>query len=342
VSVRVLVVDDSAFFREVLRDVLSRYADLEIVGEAGDGAHILSLVRERRPDVVTMDVLMPLVGGVDAIRAIRAAHATAIVVLSHLSGGGGRVTLDAMAAGATDVFVKPSTGFDVATADRLVKVLRLAASTRPATVPARARPVTYSPLVTTRPRPAPPPRLIGVVASTGGPPLLRAMLASLPASFPIPIAIVQHTLPELVPSLASWLGEATRLRVRVVTARHPILPGEVVLAPGDRHLEVRAGMFRAVESASVAGHCPSGTVLLQSIARGFGASAVGIVLTGMGHDGADGLAAIADADGLAIVQDPATAAIDSMPRSAIAVVESPMLVAGDHLAALLADLGARK
>lgn len=328
-TVRVLIVDDSDFFREVLRDVLGRYPDLEVVGEAADGAAAIAQVARLRPDVVTMDVLLPLVGGIEAIRQIMAQRPTPIVGLSRLVGRGERVGLDAMAAGAVDVVEKPSGGFDAATAHRLVDLLRSAARGGHTPVEAPRRGPGW-------PRFRVPPRIVGLVASTGGPQVLRAVLAALPADFPVPIAVVQHTTSGFTAALASWLDDASPLTVAPAVAGQRLVPGQVAIAPDDQHLELDGdGVVRLRGGPGESGHRPSGNVMLRSLARGFGGRALGAVLSGMGRDGCDGLAEIDRAGGITVVQEPTDAVVDTMPRHALAMVTRAAVATTAELPAIL-------
>lgn len=330
-TVRVLIVDDSDFFREVLRDVLSGYPDLEVVGEAADGAVAIEQAARLRPDVITMDVLLPLVGGIEAIRAIMAQRPTPIVGLSRLVGRGERLGLDALAAGAVEVVEKPTTGLDSATARRLVDLLRSAARGRFAVVTAEApRPASHGwPRFRTRPG------ILGLVASTGGPQVLRRLLGALPAGFPIPIAIVQHTVSGFTVPLASWLDDSSELTVAPAVAGQRLAAGQVAIAPDGQHLELDGdGVVRLRVGALESGHRPSGTVLLRSLARGYGARALGAVLSGMGRDGSDGLAEIDRAGGVAVVQHPDDAVIDTMPRHALAMVARASVATAEQLPAI--------
>jgi two-component system, chemotaxis family, protein-glutamate methylesterase/glutaminase len=311
-TMRVIIVDDSPFVREVLRAGLSRHADLEIVAEAGDGQTAEKLIRQLRPDVVTMDVVMPLMSGLDAIRNIMLRAPTPIVVVSDARGGVAQLMVEAVGAGAIEVFVKPVGGFDELAANQLAAILRAAAR---AHVPARVAP----PLPTYRPgeieRKLAGAAVLGIVASTGGPPALRDLLAPLPATFPIPIAIVQHTAVGFTGGLVAWLATCTKLPVEVAAAGRELRG--VMVAPDDHHMEVsRTGEVVLHRAPPIRGHRPSGTVLLRSLAA-FGRRAAGIVCTGMNDDGAAGLAALEQAGGVAIVEDPSTAIIDAMPRAAI-------------------------
>jgi len=334
---RVVIVDDSPFVREVLRARLAPHADIEIAGEAGDGRTAERMIATLRPDVVTMDVVMPLVSGLDAIRRIMATRPTPIVVVSDARGGVAELMVQAIAVGAVDVFVKPPRGFDELAATQLAAVLRNAARARLRTVP---RAPTSPPL---RPddvlRRLATASVIGIVASTGGPPVLRQLIAALPPTLPVPVAIVQHTAIGFTQALASWLREATRAQVDVGRAGHPLRG--VVIAPDEHHMEVtRTGEIVLQRGAPVRGHRPSGTILLQSLAA-YGRRAVGIVCTGMHDDGAVGLAALEAAGGVALVEDPQSAMIDSMPRAAIAATRAPVVASVARIAELLASAGAR-
>jgi two-component system, chemotaxis family, protein-glutamate methylesterase/glutaminase len=332
-SVRVLIVDDSPFVREVLRLGLSRYADIEIIGEASDGKRAEKMVSELRPDVVTMDVVMPMVGGIDAIRRIMARHPTPIVVVSDVGEDHKHLTLQAMEAGAIDTFAKPRAGFDDAAADELAALLRAAARVRVRQRARTADPAAARALA--RPR-----RIdcIGVVASTGGPQTLRRMLTELAPmrgrALP-PIAIVQHTAVGFTGALTSWLARYCDVDVVMAQDGKRIEAGTIVVAPDDRHLEVLpGGLARLSAGPKLGGHRPSGTLLLRSLARAYGAGAAGVVLTGMGNDGADGARAIEDAGGLVMVESPEAAIIDGMPRAALQATQAAVVAPAIELARL--------
>lgn len=359
-TVRVLIVDDSEFFREVLRDVLSGYTDLEVVGEAADGAAAIELVGQLRPDVVTMDVLLPLMSGIEAIQRIMAQRPTPIIGLSRLVGRGERIALDALAAGAVDVFEKPTAGLDPATTRRLVELLRSAARHPTALAHAAAAASSTGSATAASPASGPPasasgagaaveahrvghgwprfrqrPLVLGLVASTGGPQVLRRVLSALPADFPIPIAVVQHTVAGFAAPLASWLDDASPLAVAPAVGGQRLVAGQVAIAPDGLHLELDGdAVIRLRAGPLESGHRPSGTVLLRSLARGFGGRAFGAVLSGMGRDGVDGLAEIDRAGGAAVVQDPDDAVIDTMPRHALAMVARAAVCTADQLPAI--------
>jgi len=330
-KIRVVIVDDSPFVREVLRAGLARFPELDIVGEAGDGNSAERLIETLKPDVVTMDVVMPLMSGIDAIRRIMARRPTPIVVVSDARGGVDELMVQAIGAGAVDVFVKPTRGFDEAAAGHLAAVIRNAATAR---LPARPAPATpRPPSIDDVARRVASASIIGIVSSTGGPSVLHQIIAALPRGFRTPIAIVQHTAVGFTPALVSWLRESTRAPVEVGQHGRPMRG--VVIAPDDHHMEVNRNKDIVLHRGPpVRGHRPSGTILLQSLAV-HGRGAVGIVCTGMHDDGAAGLAALEAAGGLAIVEDPRTAMIDSMPRGAIAATQSPVVASVARIAELL-------
>lgn len=356
---RVLIVDDSALVRGVLRAALEGDATFEVVGEASDGAQAVKYVAELRPDVVTMDVLMPLMSGLEAIDRIMTGQAgarpTPIVVVADTAGDADTLAMDALERGAVEVFPKPRRGFQADEQGRLRRVLRHAASVQPRRM-ASARPVGArrgdahappppgAPLATPqRRRPAVLPgrraAVIGIVGSTGAPGVLRALVAGLPASFPVPITVVQHTARGFTEALAAWLDQTTALRVAVAGRRQRLAAGAVYIAPDDRHLRVGPrGEVVLGDEPRVDGHRPSGTALLRSLADSFGPAAVGVVLTGMGRDGAEGARALAEAGGTVLVQAPETAAVGGMPRAALAA--TPRAIAGDPawLATVLGQL----
>lgn len=336
--VRVLIVDDSPFVREVLREGLSRYPDIIIVGEASDGKRAERLVTELRPDVVTMDVVMPMMGGMEAIRSIMSRCPTPIVVVSDVESDHERLALKAMDAGAIDTFAKPKHGFDRAAADQLAALLRAAAhmSVRRRLAPLRPPPPSQQSLRRKLRRI----EFLGIVASTGGPQTLRRLVEALwgpgKAGPPFPIAIVQHTALGFTEALTSWLAASSTSRVSVAREGQRVDAGSIVVAPDDLHLEITTGGIVHVHPGPKLGsHRPSGTLLLRSLAMTFGPAAAGVVLTGMGDDGADGARSIEDRGGLVLVEDPASAIIEGMPRAAIERTQSPVIGTAEQIGRML-------
>lgn len=331
-SVRVLIVDDSRIVRGVLRKVLEHFPDIVVVGEAGDGKRAELLVAELRPDVITMDLLMPLMGGIETIEAIMRNCPTPIVVVADLEGEDRSVALEATARGAIEVFPKPPLGFNDATARALAATLRLSASVpvlRPAAADLQKRTVSHRGPIA----------MIGMVASTGGPRVLQSILRALPPPLPCAIAIVQHTTAGSTEALADWLRQSSGHPVAVAYAGEVIGPGQVVVAPSGAHLIITPGRTVSLDRASRGeSYWPSGTLLLKSLAASFRTQAVGVVLSGMGSDGAEGLAAIEAAGGNILVEDPTTAVVGGMPSAALARTTNALIESADELGGALLRL----
>jgi two-component system chemotaxis response regulator CheB len=362
VKIRVLVVDDSPLIRAVLREAFERTSDIEVVAEAADGHRAIDEVLRVRPDIVTMDVLMPSMDGLAATQTIMQVQPTPIVIIARDGGDGRALAIEALGRGALAVFPKPSAGFDQAAARELAETIRRLAreatsrASKPVDkgVPPR-RSEASAEDGSTGPRSPGTPRsdvrsgarmppsgalaIAGVVGSTGAPRVLRDLLVGLPATFPLPIVVVQHTERGYAQSLCAWLGETSPMPVRLGRDGHVLLPGEVVVAPDDVHMEVHTGGMVALQSGlPVDGFRPSATVLLGSLAASFGQRALGLVLSGMGNDGAAGLRALVVAGGCAVVEDTRTAAVPGMPRRALEECPTAIVQPGAGLAALLVQL----
>ncbi len=351
--VRVLVVDDSALMRRLLTDLLRSSPEIEVVGSARDGREAIEQAARLRPDVITLDVEMPEVSGLDALPTLLAVHEAPVVMVSALTQEGAEVTLQALELGAVDYLPKPqknTLGALRAERDLLVaKVLgaarsrvRIRRSRRPALELARP----------TRPAPAPMKSgsavacvVIGI--STGGPQALGQVLPALTPPMP-PILIVQHMLAEFTGVFAARLDRYTDpgLRVKIAEEGDPIRPETILIAPGGRHLglvgthpRVRVAISDAPD---VSGHRPSIDVLFQAAARAFGGGLAGILMTGMGRDGVDGCKAILAAGGSTYGQDEATSVVYGMNKTAFLEGAIQSQFALDDLPAILRDLAATR
>ena len=309
--VRVLLVDDSAAFRAALATALARDPSIEVVGQAGDGKQALALVKELQPDVVTMDVIMPVMDGLEAARAILAVRPTPILLMSNLARTNEqRLALSALRLGVVDAVNKPVLGGPDGKRGVASVIAQVKAA---ATVKMAKRPsLASSPSSAARRRRV---ALVAIAASTGGPPALEQVLAGLGESFP-PVVVAQHLAASFTDGFVEWLAGALRVEVRAVDA--PIAPraGCVYVAAEGRHLRARPGLVEPV--AAAAGELsPNADLLLTSAAEAYGASAIGVVLTGMGRDGAAGLRALRDAGAWTIAQDEASSVVYGMPRAAV-------------------------
>lgn len=310
-SIRVLVADDSELFREVLARVVAAEPGFEVVATAADGDAAAGLAAAHKPDVITMDLNMPDSDGFSGIARIMAETPTPILVLT--ANREEAVGFRALSLGALDILEKPRAtddldDFGALLRSRLrllagVKVIRHLRGLRDKKAPA--------------PRKGVRPEVVVVGASLGGPRALATLLRGLPAGFPAPIAVVQHIADGFTEGLASWLASESRLAVSEARDGEPLRPGRVLLAPTGRHLLVAEGVARLSDAPPVDTFKPSVTPLFLSAARVYGARCCGILLTGMGRDGAEGLRAIRQAGGATFAQDEATSAVFGMPRAAI-------------------------
>ena len=331
--IRCLVVDDARAFRALLRHILATAPGVEVVGEACDGHEAVALVRALRPDVVTMDVRMPLLDGLSALEEImRVAPTPVIVVSAEADGAAQQLSFRALQLGAIEVLPKPrdpgTPRFErqaeaIRQAVRAVAGLVLVGRHRPAAaIPAPVlAPVRRDPPPGARPAAAAAPagqvEVIAIAASTGGPAALAALLTPLPRELATPVLVVQHIAAGFEVGLARWLGSTTRLDVRIAEDGAPLLGGTVYLALDGRHLGVSRRRVHLSDEPPVEGFRPSATRLFASVAREYGPRAAGFVLSGMGSDGAEGLALVRAAGGYTAAQSAATSVIFGMPRVAL-------------------------
>jgi two-component system chemotaxis response regulator CheB len=331
-SIRVLVVEDSLTVRMRLVEVLDAHPDFEVVGQASDGRAGIELCQKLRPDVVTLDMMLPIMSGLAATEYIMAYCPTPIVIVSASTNRGELFkTYEALAAGAVDVLDKPLGGEANEDWDRrLFETLRIASRIKVITHPRlRLRPAMPATALETPDRlasarssipSAPGLSVVALGASTGGPSAVLNILQSLPASFPLPILLVIHIGEPFGIALAEWLAGQVALPVRCAKdgERLPEVGRPAVLmAPPEKHLALRGGRVWLTNDPPRFSCRPSVDVLFQSVAAEVGAGGVGCLLTGMGRDGADGLLAMRRAGGRTIAQDETTCVVFGMPREAI-------------------------
>jgi two-component system chemotaxis response regulator CheB len=319
---RVLVVEDSITVRKRLIQVLGGDPEVVVVGEAGDGRQAVELCLELRPDVITMDMMMPTMTGLAATEQIMAHRPTPILIVSSSTNRGELFrTYQALAAGAVDVLEKPlGDDSDRAWEARFLSTLKLVARIRVIT---HLRGRMGAPPSASLPEPLPaPPRpftVAAVGASTGGPAAIVEVLHALPSDFALPVLLVLHIGAPFGTSFADWLDGQVGLQVRFAVDGQPLdgPPGRVLMAPPEQHLTLRGGRLRLHAGPERHSCRPSIDVLYESIALETGGSAAACLLTGMGRDGAAGLLAIRRAGGLTIAQDEATSVVYGMPREAV-------------------------
>jgi len=342
--IRVLVVDDSATARGLLVKILESDPEIRVVGEARDGLEAVALAQTLRPDLVTMDIHMPRLDGREATKEIMITAPTPIVIVTAST----RVSevgesMDLLALGALEVLVKPAGPAAAGFADAVQRLLEVVKVMSQVKVVRRWRTVLSPPSEPPRqarpPRGKPKVRIVAVVASTGGPAALKDLLADLPGDLPAPVLVVQHIAHGFTAGLAAWLDLGTALRVKVAEEGEPLAPRTVYFAPEDRHLGISARGAVALSTAPpVGGFRPSGTFLFEAAAGAFGASAVAVILTGMGEDGVAGLRSVRQAGGRVLAQDQATSVVFGMPGAAVAAGLADEVLPPDAIAARLAAL----
>jgi len=340
--IRVLVVDDSALMRKLIPAILARDSSIEVVGTAMDGAFAIKKIEELQPDVVTLDLEMPRMDGMEMLRLIMKRAPLPIILFSTHSKEGGYATLKALALGAVDFLQKPkdaAIGHLEEIADQLIakiKVAKRAAKRKlpPATI------VEEAPAPKKGNRPAlPPRRVIAIGISTGGPNALQYVLSQIPSDFLSTIVVVQHMPEGFTEMFARRLDECCALEVQEARSGDLLLAGRVLICPGNRHIMVRrmprGDMVVLSDGPHVNGHRPSADVLFHSVAQEFGLTAVGLLMTGMGDDGAEGLGAIKGAGGMTIAQSEDTCVVSGMPRAAILKGHANKIIPLDGLGSFL-------
>jgi two-component system, chemotaxis family, protein-glutamate methylesterase/glutaminase len=344
--IRVLVAEDSPAAKALLVHVLESEADISVIATAADGREAVALVQSTRPDVVTMDIHMPRMGGLEATRTIISRTPVPIVIISaSMDPSQVEDAFVALGCGALSLCEKPK-GMDhpdfSKLAKRIVQSVRLAAgiTVRPRAGLRPAVETGTAPALADAPDPTVPPRLVVIGASTGGPPVLRTILSELGGGFPVPVLIVQHIAAGFEGGLVAWLANTCRLDVVLAADGVRALPGCAYVACEGRHMEVeRTGTIRLRQGESVNGVCPSVSVLFRSAADSFGSSTVGILLTGMGCDGARELKVLKDAGALTIAQDRGSSVTYGMPGEAIRLGAARQVLRPEEIARFLGRLG---
>ncbi|HUK87413.1 MAG TPA: chemotaxis response regulator protein-glutamate methylesterase [Terriglobales bacterium] len=343
--IRVLIADDSAFMRKVLQSILLADPQLEVIGEARDGREAVSLAESLKPDVITMDINMPHMDGLQATEVIMSSHPRPIVIVSSESREGADTTLKALELGAIDFVAKPSSGVDLdmnSVRDELLRKLKMAAKVR--VVRTAVRPKTSQGFAAA-PAPAPPPAaasvpaaprpapaapapqpgktngrfpIVVIAASTGGPATLMRFIPLFPKDFPGAVLLVQHMPASFTAQFSQQLGEIAAIRVKEAEPGEIVQPSQLYVCPGSHHLRLSpTGRITLDDGPRISGYRPCADVTLETVAAFAGPMTIGVVLTGMGNDSARGVQAVKGAGGHVIAQDEATCVIFGMPSEAI-------------------------
>ncbi|WP_083000354.1 protein-glutamate methylesterase/protein-glutamine glutaminase [Halomonas sp. GT] len=339
-KIKVLCVDDSALIRDLLTEIINSQPDMEVVAVAPDPIAARDLIKQHNPDVLTLDVEMPRMDGLDFLERLMRLRPMPVLMVSSLTQSGSEITLRALELGALDFVAKPSLGIRsgmMEYATEITDKLRAAARSRPRQARHKnAPPPTQlkAPMVSSE-------KLIIIGASTGGTEAIRSVLEPLPANAPA-ILITQHMPGGFTRSFAERLDRLCRISVKEATDGERVLPGHAYIAPGDQHLElVRSGanyVVRLNDGPPVNRHRPSVDVLFHSASKHAGKNAIGVILTGMGKDGAVGLLEMREAGAATIAQNEESCVVFGMPREAISVGGAVEVVALDDIPSRLMAL----
>ena len=340
--IRVLLVDDSPLVLHVLQSLLSRSPEIQVVGTAANGKQALDLVPALNPDVICTDLHMPVMDGLEFTRAVMDRYPRPILVVSVSVEADSPNVFKLLEAGAVDVFPKPSAIQDSdldQIANELSRKIRILSGVKVF----RRNKGMKSPTIASPPiipsRRQSPPRIVVIGASTGGPQALREILSHLPSSFPLPVMCVQHIGASFLTGMVEWLDDACQLTVRKACQGETPRHGIVYFAPENTHLELDGGgRFSLSIKPPLDGHRPSVTVTMQAAAHYFGAGTVGVLLTGMGRDGADGMASIAAAGGITFAQNETSSVVYGMPKEAVALGAVQHILSLEQIAPALDEL----
>jgi two-component system chemotaxis response regulator CheB len=349
---KVLIVDDSAFMRKVLETIIAGDDQLQVVGQAKDGREAVALAESLKPDVITMDINMPHVDGLQATAQIMISNPRPIVIVSSESREGASSTLKALELGAIEFVAKPSSGIDLdmnSVKDELLRKVRMSAKVRVVRTASRiastvqgtnggpaAGPAVPRPPVPRHPQSASLDQRFPIVvlgASTGGPATVMRLAPGFTRDFPAAVFLVQHMPASFTTQYAAQLAEFTSIRVKEAELNEPVQPGTLYICPGGQHLRITPTGRIQLDAASgrINGYLPCIDITMESAAAYAGPMGIGVVLTGMGNDGAAGAKAIQNAGGLVIAQDEATSVIFGMPAEAIKAANVQHVLAIDDI-----------
>jgi two-component system chemotaxis response regulator CheB len=359
--IRVLIAEDSPVVQRILVSLLTEEKEIEVVGVASNGAEAVRMCREQQPDLVTMDIYMPEMDGLEATRQIMKESPTRIVIVSSMLRSWNDRAFEAMRSGAIEIVEKPRgimSGNYEKVRDTLNRVVRQAMGAKPENrfswLPPSPKSSDGEGPQKKQTAPAPDSRLqtsvpgdfvpksVCIGGSTGAPALISDLLAALPADYPIPIVVAQHIAVGFIQGMVDWLGSIVDLRVELAAARSVLKPGLVLVAPDDSHLIIRPnGRIRIIPSKPSETHTPSIDVLFQSAAEAFGPSGLGIILSGMGKDGVQGLLDMRKTGAVTVAQSEESSVIYGMPDEAVKFQAASLQMDPPDMIGLLKELGER-
>jgi two-component system chemotaxis response regulator CheB len=315
--IRVLVVDDSDFARDLICEILSADREIVIAGTAVNGREAVEKVRDLKPDIVTMDIEMPVMDGLEAIERIMAASAVPILVVTSLHDA--NTAYAAIDKGALDLVVKPDVNLEEA--QEFIKKIKLLSKIQVITHLGGKHAARKAHEAKTAPLPVfsrtASDWLVAIASSTGGPEALSVILSVLPSSFPCPVVIAQHNTDGFIPGMVEWLRGISKMTIRMAKEGDALVPGTVYVSPSERHMQITPDKRVAfIERHPKDRYRPSCDILLSSVASVYKANSLGVILTGMGSDGAGGMQQIKNAGGTTIAQDEKSSIVFGMPKVA--------------------------
>ncbi|MBI4977699.1 MAG: chemotaxis response regulator protein-glutamate methylesterase [Spirochaetes bacterium] len=357
-KLRALVIDDSSLMRKLISQILSRDGSIEVIDTAHNGEAGLAKIRDLKPDIVTLDIEMPVMTGLELLAALRAAKIKArVIVVSALTKAGSRMAMKALDLGAMDIVHKPSGSISVdieRVGDELIEKVKAIASLKDREINLDVSPLPPMSLEPTAVQPSADaalmkkkrPLLLAIGISTGGPRALRIIFPQLPKNFPLPVLLVQHIPDDFVESFAESLGEQCVLPVTKAVDGEELKPGHIYIAPGNRHLGISQKRTvlsaNVTETTPVSGHVPSADYLFDSVLNAVSGNAIGVIMTGMGSDGAKGLHRLRQNGAYTIAQDQATCTVFGMPRVAIGLNAADKILPLNAIIPDIIDYLARK
>ncbi|MCG7849655.1 MAG: chemotaxis response regulator protein-glutamate methylesterase [ANME-2 cluster archaeon] len=349
--IKVLIVDDSPVVRDFLVHILGSDGEIQVIGTANNGKEAIEAVERSKPDVITMDITMPKMNGFDATRSIMETHATPIVIVTGTYDTKEAATIfRAIEAGALAIVPRPEgighPGHEAA-ADQLIWTVKLMSEVKVVRRWPRPGRETAIPAVTpwtgVEPGKMADIRIVAIGASTGGPLALLTILSELPKDFPVPVLVTQHMAAGFIQGLAEWLGNRSGIPVHVATHGEHLLPGHIYVAPDGSHMGVRIGGQIILDNGEPEnGLRPSVSYLLRSVAHVYGPNAVGVLLSGMGQDGAEELKLLKKKGAVTIAQDKESSVIHGMPGQAIKLDAAMYVLPPEEIATALIDMVNKK
>jgi two-component system, chemotaxis family, protein-glutamate methylesterase/glutaminase len=319
--IKVLVVDDSAFMRNTISRMITKDQDIQVVGTATNGKEAVEKVELLKPDVMTLDVEMPVMNGIDALKEIMARNPLPVIMMSALTKEGAEITMEALNMGACDFVTKDMSNVSLAIMDKKDELVsKIKDVSRNRTRFLLRRLAMGKKLVSMTPNKQVRHEILSIGASTGGPPALQHILGSLPMDFPVPVVIAQHMPKLFTQSFAQRLDGLSRIKVKEAEDKEPLRPGVALIAPGDSHMGLRQrGREIVVDLRSNGNYIyrPSVDLLMSTVALVYGARSVNVILTGMGNDGLAGMKEVKEKAGFIIAQDEETCVVYGMPRAVV-------------------------